>query len=189
MAEEYCKECGKKFGFLDKRVKSSGYCAKCVAKKIEHCEKCGKKLSFWKGQQDFALQHNFMCQDCWSSNEFKKTEANNVCINCAYSVRRLVEVEKASVTNVFAALTGLPEEYETLEQWSCIKFGFDLTGRLNLAEECTSFITVKEYERKCLRGELDSDLVTCQYCQARYDRVKQIRCPNCGAYPKGKQMS
>jgi len=113
------------------------------------------------------------------------SETNKVCSNCAYSVRRSVEMEKASLTNIFAALTGLPQEYETVTVWSCIKFGFNLTGRLNLAEECTSFTTEKEYERKCLRGELDSDLVTCPYCQVRYDRVKQARCPNCGSYSRG----
>lgn len=98
----------------------------------------------------------------WYKVDKKSDEADKDCSNCAYS------------------------DNETFQHWSCVKFGFDLTCRLNLAEECTSFTTVKEYERQCLRGELDSDFVTCPYCQIEYDGVKQAKCPNCGAYPRGK---
>jgi len=108
------------------------------------------------------------------------------CKECVYSDGYLVESPKPSFMGV---LTGI-SECELKEHWSCVKFGFNLDGRLGLAEKCTNYLTQEEYEQKCLSGTMEPPerpiMFECVYCRATYDVTKSSSCPNCGATLKKK---
>jgi len=171
MAEEHCKKCGKKTGFLDKHsiAKGSGYCLKCFKEKQKKDERrlyskedlqklllpdINLKLRYeedpqnsviriiplaFLGIESFTKLANVVRElsgkyvSAGKDSHFEvpyiplheQETKKKMCSSCAYSVRRLVEVEKASVTNVFAVLTGLPEEYETTN--SGVVSNLDLT--------------------------------------------------------------
>jgi len=180
MVEKCCKRCGKKLDWVERRNKY-GLCRECVS----HCSVCGRKLSIRleTGEREFASKHDGMCPQCWMKG--KEHEGEKSCGNCTYCVAKIIAVEKASVTNLMQGLMGgQPLEYDHVKQYTCTKFGFDVTDKLSFAEKCTSYLTQEEYEQKCLSGELHSDLIVCPYCQTKYDKMKQPRCPNCGAFPK-----
>jgi len=170
---ETCKECGKELGWFARHGMAKGFCIKCASEKMKHCRICGKKINKWSLESDFVAMHDFVCQDCWSKG--KEHLGERSCGNCAYCATKVFAEEKPFLIS-----------YQFTKEYVCTKFGFDVTNRLHFAGKCTSHLTREQYEQKCLRGELDSDMVTCPYCQVKYDRVKQASCPNCGAYPRGR---
>lgn len=121
-----------------------------------------------KGKYDPATKEMHYGYSCW---------------DCVYSNGYLVEGKGS-------ALSGLVSVPVLKEHWVCTKFGLNLDGRLGLAEKCTSYLTQKEYEKKCLNGEMEQlkpvTVFGCVYCGASYDITKHSSCPVCGATQKKK---
>jgi hypothetical protein len=80
-------------------------------------------------------------------------------------------------------------EYDYVDNWTCSKFKFDVTSRLNLAGDCTSYITQSDYEKKCLSGEMDKEKANEQII-LDFSSLKDVmakgglvmttyKCPNC----------
>jgi hypothetical protein len=121
--------------------------------------------------------------------EAKIVHNGDSCEDCAYSEGYLVEAPKPSFSSI---LLGMPD-YEVREHWVCNKFHLNLDGRLGLAERCTSYLTQREYEQKCLSGKMERlkpvTVVECAYCGASYDIAKHPSCPVCSATLKKKKRN
>ena len=143
---------------------------------MKQCVNCSKNLSGLEAQnrwtsETFHQEWNTrpICDDCFRGLLRQQHEVPNSpntlyepkttvldCRLCHFVSKKTVALEKASLTNLIGALSGSGVlEYNYEDQYSCSKFDFDLTSKLSLAGQCSSYITEQEYQEKCLKGEME----------------------------------
>lgn len=135
------------------------------------CPVCGKEVKL--------LSNPFRYKGAWCHKEcFLEVKAKEkaqklnerTCLNCAYNVK---ESERLFPDTPNILIT---------RGYHCSKFGFNTVGRD--ANQCTSFMTKKQYEEMCSSGALnpkvDGLFRKCAYCGSNYD-LSKLNCPKCGA--------
>ena len=143
---------------------------------MKHCVNCSKNLFGLESQNRWSSDtfhqewnNQPICDDCFrellrqqhgvlnTPNTLTAPEAAVLnCRLCHFFSKKTVEIEKASLTNLMGAITGSGVmDYDYVDQYSCSKFEFDLTNKLSLAGNCSSYITEQEYQDKCLKGEME----------------------------------
>ena len=144
-----CEKCGKQLGFRDKkksfhnimylRAVNSGIFLEYYDKQV--CISCQCLLLKSKGIQYKGLLGNTKGFERIREliNEMGRPSFEPskqvLCSKCNYSSKYTLKVEKASLTNLMGTFTGTGSlDYQNIDKWSCSKFKFDITNRLNLAE-------------------------------------------------------
>lgn len=148
------------------------------------CYKCMDKLA---SQQ---------LQDIAKLNASHEAKPLKRCNWCAFSSKTTLQVEKQSLTN---SLTKWQNSYSTnanmralqydfVDKWTCSKFSFELNSFYK-AEDCASYITHEDYEKKCLSGEMEKEKQPIQII-LDFSSLKDVmvkgglvmttyKCPNC----------
>lgn len=138
------------------------------------CPNCGKEVKLLRNF--FRYKGAWYHKECFLEVKAKEKEQKlneRTCLNCGYNVE---EIERM-----------LPETSNILvtKGYHCSKFGFNTIGKD--ANQCSSFITKKQYEEMCMSGTLNPEIEgmkifkKCAYCGSTYDLSKSVNCPKCGA--------
>ena len=203
---DYCAKCGKELGFLTKhKIGGSdiasfenalrrGLFSEYRGKEI--CASCQHELLHSKGIKYRGIigirQGKARIEELAKEIKNISLEPSKqiMCSNCAFSSKFTFQEEKASLTNLMGAVTGAGiMDYQYLDKWNCSKFKFDVTDRLTLADNCSSYITQSDYEKKCLSGEMEKDKANVQIIldfSSLKDAMSKgglvmstYKCPNC----------
>jgi hypothetical protein len=100
-----------------------------------------------------------VCPECGKRGIHKCTPDadKKLCSKCAFSSKTAIEHEKASGTNIMGLITGnAAMDISSMERWVCAK-KFDINNQLGFAEDCSSYMTLSEYEKKRASGEIGSE--------------------------------
>ena len=153
------------------------------------CYKCMDKLASQQLQDIAKLNASYD-----SSSTIAKPLKR--CNWCAFSSKTTLKVEKQSLTNSLTKLSNTISpygnmgalEYDFVDRWACSKFGFELNSFYK-AENCASYITHEDYEKKCLSGEMDKEKQAIQIIldfSSLKDAMSKgglvmttYKCPNC----------
>ncbi len=152
-----------------------------TGKKI--CQSCAYEL----------FNFGAVCPECGKrgSHKCNPSAAKKLCSKCGFSSKTTVEPEKNRGTNIMGLITGnAAMDNSSKERWVCSK-KFDINNRLNFAEDCSSYVTLSEYEKKRVSGEVDSApepvLVLEDFSALKYILTKKglamsaCNCPKCNA--------
>lgn len=154
------------------------------------CVKCGRSYLFIPYKWESTFYHTEwngqpICLTC-----FDQLSSEHIAL---IGKRNIAEKKVDSSTSLpnceYCAFSSNKSENTLLKDWTCTKFGFDLTNRLHLAENCTSYITQKDYEKKCLSGEIEKEKQPVQII-LDFSSLKDVmskggmvmttyKCPNC----------
>ena len=86
----------------------------------------------------------------------RPVQTKKLCSKCAFSLKTVIDPEKTRGTNIMGIISGnAAMDNSSMERWVCAK-KFDINNRLSFAEDCLSYITQSEYEKKHASGEIDS---------------------------------
>jgi len=99
-----------------------------------------------------------VCPECGKRGSHKCTPSadKKLCSKCAFSSKTAIDPEKTRGTNIMGIVSGnAAMDNSSMERWVCAK-KFDFNNRLSFAEDCPSYITQSEYEKKRASGEIDS---------------------------------
>jgi hypothetical protein len=170
---------------------------------MTNCVCCGRKIwgkaKLWKSNVYHTEWNNQpLCKQCASklSSERLKEAMKDVpedpsenspktCFNCGFSkqskllTRSLENMESSTV------------EHRYKDNWACSKFGFDITHNYDIASSCSSYLSIEEYEKKCLSGEIGNGNATVQVFHD-FSSLKEVlshgglimtavKCPICNA--------
>jgi len=140
------------------------------------CAKCAKKLGGFLGEIGLTVvlegEEQLVCEDCYEMLK-KSYGTKKTCEDCFY-------FNEGDCTRLDMELT---------------RTQIGINDYFVQAEECTNFITQKEYEKKALRGETVNEekkvktteiirekvvivKVRCPYCGKLYDETLDV-CPHC----------
>ena len=99
-----------------------------------------------------------VCPECGKRGSHKCTPNadEKLCSKCGFSLKTALESEKDRGTNIMGLITGNGAmDNSSMEHWVCAK-KFDINNRLSFAENCPSYLTRSEYDKKRASGEIDS---------------------------------
>jgi len=163
---ESCASCGKKFGFL--------------RSPNNNCEPIYEAYPEYKGKRicDFcAIRYNAAIQERVKNGTIKS------CYECGYCEEIIHDCGGVDDLGCY-----IDESYST---YKCRKFSLNPATNHLIAQKCSSYITQKEYQEKCISGEIEKAkkalekpiIWECGYCKAVN---KGNFCFNCGS-PRKKQ--
>lgn len=160
------------------------------------CPKCGKGIglfgsggrqwdsqvyrSEWNGQM---LHYSPCYLDAKFTGEAQVLKSLKLCENCHYY--KYDSSSQTIDTGIF-----MPNyKVLTFTSHDCVKFGFSLKAEGKEAENCTSYITDENYQKKCLSGDMDKDKGRVQIV-LDFSSLKDVmskgglvmstyKCPNC----------
>ena len=99
-----------------------------------------------------------VCPECGKRGSHKCTPSadKKLCSKCVFSLKTVIDPEKTRGTNIMGIISGnAAMDNSSMERWVCAK-KFDINNQLSFAEDCLSYITQSEYEKKHASGEIDS---------------------------------
>jgi hypothetical protein len=186
-----CKVCGKNTGFFGPKI-----CKECSGElRTRQIKEKEERLKHGKIIVENP-QAGFTPQSLRKLSEQLKAVGRKTCLDCIFCQLREEMVERIDKTGILELFAGVPPPVELRVNLVCRKFLLDLNDKLESAENCSSFLTEKEYQEKCLEGEIlgyagientemsrpKPIMASCQYCKAKYDITLYRRCPKCGAF-------
>jgi len=163
------------------------------------CKRCGKSIGFFVS--------NGLCQECTAleieeryPGLTKTTSAIKSCFYCGFIRKTSLlsnSTENQNLTNLGFGLTSGSgtTKYQYTDKWSCSKFSFEVFHyNDSRAENCSSFISKEDYEKKCLSGDIDKEKTNIQLI-LDFTSLKDVmtkgglvmttyKCPNCNGMIK-----
>jgi ribosomal protein S27AE len=131
---------------------------------LPKCKRCGQSIEHWRD--------NGLCGKCTALeiaerypdsvlSQMQKTHKS--CLYCGFITKTAIltsSTENQELTNLgsgYISGTGTIK-HQYINKWTCSKFGFEVVTNNDFrADDCSSYIPKEEYEKKCLRGEMDKE--------------------------------